>query len=118
MNNDLNSTQNGDSKEETTEILPASQSSSEASTQTPENPITSDISVTTAEAKSPKVSQRTPNLQDAPNAARLIQALAAKLGALVEWKKLTLGDGRQVYALIFPIGKWDVDPQTKELLPR
>jgi hypothetical protein len=36
----------------------------------------------------------------------------------VEWKKLTLGDGREVYALIFPTDKWHVDPVSKELLPR
>lgn len=112
MKNDSSSTQSGELKEETTETLPASQSSNAAS------PSTSDTSATTAEAKSPKDSQRTPNLKDAPNAARLIQALAAKLGKLVEWKKLTLGDGREAYALIFPVGKWHVDPETKELLPR
>lgn len=112
MKNDLNSIQSGDLKEETTETLPASPSSSEGSQST------SGTSATTAEAPSPKDSQRTPNLKDAPNAARLIQALAAKLGKLVEWKKLKLGDGREVYALIFPVGKWQVDPDTKELLPR
>ena len=79
---------------------------------------TSDILDTTAKAKSPKASQLTPNLQDAPNAVRLIQALAGKLGELVEWRKLTLGDGRTVYALCFPVGKWRVDPVSKELLPR
>lgn len=36
----------------------------------------------------------------------------------MEWKKLTLGDGREAYALIFPVGKWYVDPESKELLPR
>jgi hypothetical protein len=112
MKNDLNSTQNGDLKEETTETLPASQSSSV------ESPSTLDTSDTTAKETSPKVSQRTPNLQDAPNAARLIQALAAKLGKLVEWKKLSLKDGRKVYALVFPVDKWDVDAVSKELLPR
>lgn len=118
MNKNLDSTQNGDLNDETTETLPASQSSNVESTLKPENHPILDTSDTTAKAKSQKGSPRTPNLQDAPNAARLIQALAAKLGALVEWKKLTLGDGREVYALIFPVGKWDVDPVSKELLPR
>lgn len=118
MKSDLNSTHDGDLKDETTETLPASPSSSVASTRKPENPTTLDTSDTTAEEKSQKGSQRTPNLRDAPNASRLIQALAAKLGPLVEWKKLTLGDGREAYALIFPVGKWNVDPDTKELLPR
>jgi hypothetical protein len=82
------------------------------------NPSTSATSATTAKAQSPKDSQATPNLQDAPNAVRLIQALAGKLGALVEWKKLTLGDGREAYALVFPVSKWRVDPESKELQPR
>lgn len=79
---------------------------------------TSATSDTTAKAQSQKDSQATPNLQDAPNAVRLIQALAGKLGALVEWKKLTLGDGREAYALVFPVSKWHVDPVSKELQPR
>lgn len=83
------------------------------------NPSTSDTSATTPTRKiNPQVSQATPALQDAPNASRLIQALAAKLGDLVEWKKLTLGSGHEVYALCFPVRKWHVDPETKELLPR
>jgi hypothetical protein len=107
-----NLTPSGESKDATTENLPASQSSSV------ESPSTSATSATTAKETSPTVSQRTPNLQDAPNAARLIQALAAKLGTLVEWKKLSLKDGRKVYALVFPVDLWEVDPTTKELLPR
>jgi hypothetical protein len=83
-----------------------------------ESPSTSATSDTTAKAKSPKDSPATPNLQDIPNATRLILALVGKLGALVEWKKLTLADGREVYALVFPVSKWHVDPETKELQPR
>jgi hypothetical protein len=112
MTNDLNSTPAGASSAETTETRPASPSSNAGS------PSISATSATTAEAKSLKGSPRTPNLQDAPNAARLIQALGAKLGKLVEWRKLTLGDGSEVYALCFPVSKWEVDPSTKELLPR
>lgn len=78
----------------------------------------SGTSDTTAKEASPMDSQRIPNLQDAPNAARLIQALGAKLGKLVEWKRLKLIDGRVVYALVFPTDKWEVDPTSKELLPR
>lgn len=112
VKNDLSSTQDGESKEETIETPQVSQSSNE------ENQSTSGTSDTTAKAKSPKDSQRTPNLQDAPNAARLIQALASKLGKLVEWKRIKLGDGQEAYALIFPVRKWHVDPESKELLPR
>ncbi len=113
MSKTSNSTQNGGSNEEMTATLQVSQSSSEGSLST------SATSVTTQSPKtSPKASQPTPNLMDAPNAARLIQALAAKLGSLVEWKKLTLGNGHEVYALCFPVRKWQVDPDSKELLPR
>lgn len=117
MNKNLNSIPSGESSEETTVIPQASRSSSE------ESPSISDISDITPDPKtSPKASRVTPNsqdpnLRDAPNAARLIQALSVKLGKLVEWKKLTLGDGREVYALCFPVSKWSVDPETKELLP-
>jgi hypothetical protein len=106
------SNQAGVLKDETTVTPQASQSTNAA------NPSMSDTSVTTARAQSQKDSQLTPNLQDAPNAVRLIQALAGKLGALVEWKKLTLGDGREVYALVFPVSKWEVDPVSKELKPK
>jgi hypothetical protein len=106
------SNQAGVLKDETTEIPQASQSTNAAS------PSISDTSVTTAKAQSPKDSQPMTNLQDIPNAVRLIQALAAKLGTLVEWKRLTLGDGREVYALVFPTDKWEVDPVSKELKPR
>ena len=106
------STQAGDLNAETT-ATPQGLPSSNAG-----NPSTSATSATTADPKSPKDSQRTPNLQDAPNAARLIMALGAKLGKLVEWRKVTLGDGQEVYALCFPVSKWAVDPVSKELLPR
>jgi hypothetical protein len=112
VNSDLKSTQNGELKDGTTETHPASQSSSA------ESQSTSVISDTTAKAKNPKASLATPNLQDIPNAVRLIQALAAKLGKLVEWKRLKLGDGEYVFALCFPVSKWEVDPASKELKPR
>ena len=108
----LKSNQHGELREETTERPQALQSTNAG------NPSTLGTSAITAKAKNQKDSQRIPNLQDIPNAVRLIQALAGKLGALVEWKKLTLGDGREVYALVFPVSKWEVDPVSKELLPR
>lgn len=104
--------QAGASKDETTAIPQVLQSTNGGS------PSTSDISDITQKAKSQKDSQHTPNLQDVPNAIRLIQALVVKLGVLVEWKRLTLGDGRDVYALVFPVSKWEVDPVSKELKPR
>jgi cytoskeletal protein RodZ len=106
------SNQVGVLNEETTAPRQGSQSTNAASLST------SATSATTAKAQSPKDSQPTPNLQDAPNAVRLIQALAGKLGTLVEWKRLTLGDGREVYALVFPVSKWQVNPESKELQPR
>jgi hypothetical protein len=109
---ELKSNQLGELKDVTTELPPVSLYSSGGKSST------SATSATTAKAKSQKDSQPTPNLQDVPNAVRLIQALGAKLGALVEWKRITLGDGREVYALCFPVSKWEVDPVSKELKPR
>jgi hypothetical protein len=106
------SNQVGVLKDETTAIPQDLQSTNAAS------PSMSDTSDITAEARSQKDSQPMTNLQDIPNAVRLIQALAAKLGKLVEWKRLTLGDGREVYALVFPVSKWEVDSNTKELKPK
>lgn len=102
----------GELNAETTETLPVLPSTNAA------NPSMSGTLDTTAKAKNQKDSQATVNLQDSNNAVRLIQALAAKLGDLVEWKKLTLGNGHEVYALCFPVRKWRIDPETKELLPR
>jgi hypothetical protein len=112
VSNESQSTRNGVSSEETT-VTPQDLQSTNAG-----SPSTLGISATTAKETSPKVSQPTPNLQDIPNAVRLIQALAAKLGTLVEWKKLTLGDGREVYALCFPVRSWEVDPASNELRPK
>jgi hypothetical protein len=109
MTKNLKSTPGGESKDETTGTPQASRSTNV------ENPSISDTSVTTVGPKSLKVSQPTPNLQDVPNAVRLIQALAAKLKELVFWKKLILRDGQIVYALCFPVRKWEVDPVSKEL---
>lgn len=50
--------------------------------------------------------------------SRLAQAFAAKLGKLVFWRRITLGDGQEVYALCFPVSKWTVDPVRNELQPR
>ena len=112
MSNDLKLDPPGELSDVMTEIHPVLPSTNA------ENRSTSDMSGTTVKAKNQKDSQRTPNLQDVPNATRLILALVAKLGTLVEWKKLTLGDGREVYALVFPVSKWRIDPESKELQPR
>ena len=42
--------------------------------------------------------------------ARIISTFADKLGALVEWQRLTLKDGREVYALCFPVRSWEISP--------
>lgn len=112
MKKTSNSTRNGASSAETTEPPRDSRSTKGASRSTS---VTS--AITPIPKTNQKASQATPNFQDAPNASRLIQALAGKLGGLVEWKRLTLGDGREVYALIFPTDKWHVDSESKELLP-
>ena len=49
--------------------------------------------------------------------AKIIQVFAAKLGKAVEWRNITLGDGRKGYALFFDESKWLIDPMTFELLP-
>jgi len=49
--------------------------------------------------------------------ARIIQVFASKLGKAVEWRNITLGDGRKGYALFFDEAKWLIDPMTFELLP-
>ena len=49
--------------------------------------------------------------------AKIIQVFAAKLGKAVEWRNITLGDGRKGYALFFDEFKWLIDPLTFELLP-
>jgi hypothetical protein len=49
--------------------------------------------------------------------AQLITAFAGKLGSLVEWRRLTLADGRTVIALVFPTDHWQVDPVSSELKP-
>jgi hypothetical protein len=110
MKQTSNSIPNGESKSGTIGNRPGLQSSNAG------NPSTSATSATTADRKSPKDSQRTPNLADVTNASRLLQALSSKLGALVEWKRLELGDGREVIALVFPLDKWTIDP-TGELVP-
>lgn len=38
--------------------------------------------------------------------AKLVVTFAAKLGALVVWKRLELADGREVIALCFPTNAW------------
>lgn len=61
-------------------------------------------------------SQHIGNLPDDLTYSRLIQAFAKKLGALVEWRKVELVDGREGYILFFPLANWRVDT-TGELIP-
>lgn len=105
------SSQTGVLKEGTTETQQDMQSTNGA------NP---SISVTLASTAPPNPnSQLTPNSLVNPHLThvRIIGAFAAKLGALVEWRKIELGDGRTGYALFFDAKKWLVDPVTKELTP-
>ena len=111
MKQNTNLTPSGESKSGTIETRQDLQSTNVV------NPSTSGTSATTVDPKSRKDSQRTPNLADVTNASRLLQALSTKLGALVEWKKLELADGREAIALVFPLDKWTVDAETKELVP-
>lgn len=78
------------------------------------------MSVTLAStAQQSPTSQTTPNSLGNPllTQAKIIQVFAAKLGKAVEWRNITLGDGRKGYALFFDETKWLVDPMTFELLP-
>ncbi len=106
---------NGGSNGEITELPQASQSTNG------ENPSTSDTSVIIAEVKSRKDSQLTPNSHpENPNTAyvQIIFAFVAKLGKLVEIKKIALQDGRDGWAIFFPTESWEVDPVSKILKPR
>jgi hypothetical protein len=62
------------------------------------------------------------NSPDTPNspavAAKMIQAFAAKLGALVEWRRVRLPSGRSGFVLFFDVSKWEVDPVSKALRPK
>jgi hypothetical protein len=78
------------------------------------------MSVTLAStAQQSPTSQTTPNSLGNPllTQAKIIQVFAAKLGKAVEWRNITLGDGRKGYALFFDETKWLIDPMTFELLP-
>lgn len=78
------------------------------------------MSVTLAStAPQSPTSPTTPNSLGNPllTQAKIIQVFAAKLGKAVEWRNITLGDGRRGYALFFDETKWLIDPMTFELLP-
>lgn len=112
---DLRSNPSGELNAETTELPLGTPSSSV------ENPSTLGMSEKTVKAPSPKDSQPISNsVEKSPNAVfvRIIQAFAAKLGTLVEWRKIELGDGREVYALCFPLSRWEVDAVSKALKVR
>lgn len=69
--------------------------------------------------------QKSQNSQVTPNSlpnpiqtyARIISVFATKLGALAEWRKIELGDGRTGYALFFDEKKWTINPVSIELTP-
>ena len=78
------------------------------------------MSVTLAStAPQSPTSPTTPNSLGNPllTQAKIIQVFASKLGKEVEWRNVTLGDGRRGYALFFDETKWLIDPVTFELLP-
>ena len=41
---------------------------------------------------------------------QVLTAFAVKLAKLVEWRRLELADGREVIALCFPLGVWQISP--------
>lgn len=109
------SNHNGELSDGTTETPQASQSSSAAS------PSISDMSgITALQNQDFPPMPNSPSLKtsDAVEKSRIIQALANALGELVFWKKVELADGQEVYALCFPVRKWEVDPVSKELKPK
>lgn len=109
MTNTQKSDPAGESKDEMTGPPQATQSSSEESPS---------ISVTLVSTPHPsQISQATRNSLANQTHAKVISAFASKLGELVEWRRIELGDGRTGFVLFFDDKKWSVDPVTKELLP-
>ena len=120
MPNKLSSNLNGESNPATIARRPVTPSTNAVLTPSPKNRPISDTSATTAPTNQTVDFQLTPNLQTlAPNAqkAKLLNALAVALGALVSWHKIELGEGRVGWALYFDETKWMVDPLTHELTP-
>lgn len=111
------SNRTGALKRVTTGIPPVGQSSSVELTLSPTSPIMSDT-LGLNHQKSHN-SLPTPNLVKTPNAAYAIAlgTFAEKLGALVEWRHVELGDGRRGWALFFPDAKWSVNPKTHKIAP-
>lgn len=108
---DSNLNPNGESKPEMIENPRDLQSTSGESTKKPGNPNTSDMSGTTpTPMTSPGTSQLTPNLGEIPNAIRMIGALSSSkaMKPLVEWRRLELADGSEVFALCFPLDRFEV----------
>lgn len=107
MTKSKRSTQNGVLKDETTASrrdMPSTNAASQSIS------ATSGITASTRTA-----SQLTPN--SPPNADfRLLHAIAAKLGALVIWRRFALGDGRKGWALFFDDKLWQA--KDGELWPR
>ena len=114
MTQKLKSSRNGELSGAGTGIPQALQSSNAGS------PSTSDTLGISLEVKSPQDSQLTPNSPENPNTVhvRMIMAFVAKLGKLVEVRKVTLKDGRQGWMIFFPSTNFEIDPVSKSLRPR
>lgn len=111
MTANLTSAPTGASSAETTEPLSGTPSSSAA------NPSTSDTwDFTPSEKTDSQPTKNSPN--EVETQVGILLAFAAKLGKMVEWRKIELGDGREVFALCFPLSTWKVDDVSKKLMPR
>lgn len=110
--------QNGGSKDAATELPLDTQSTSVELTKPQENHHISVMLDTTArQSKDSPATEKPLGVGHNANYANLISALADKLGDLIEWRKITLKDGRSGWALFFSSDKWLVDPTTRELTP-
>lgn len=109
MSKKQKSTQSGVSNEEMIEGRQGSQSTNAG------NPSTSDTLGQTVPKKSSSQRMKNSPVDTNVGCGRIIQALAKKLGKLVEWKKLQLADGRVGWALFFHDKKWKYE--NGELVP-
>lgn len=109
------SNHSGESKDETTETPQASQSSNGG-----RSSISDTLGITAQPNQDFPPMPNSPDLKtnDAVEKSRIIQALANALGELVFWKRVELADGEEVFALCFPVRKWEVDRVSKELKPK
>lgn len=106
---DSNLTHGGGLNPETTESPRDMQSTNGDSIPTQGDLSTLDMSGTTPPKK--KDSPRTVNLADVNNAKNMIGAMALRLDKLIEWQRVELEGGREVFALCFPLDKWELTPE-------